>query len=145
MKKRMSPASARKRANHAARKKLSAANTQPLDQRLVARLVSTSEVIEELATLGHELEQSTPGVIVLDVGLEVLGEVGDALRKDSDLNLRRTGIAGLGRIGLDDFRFASGRNRHRISFFLSVSRAAAKPGCRPARSPQLLRAGTCPR
>ena len=108
MKKRMDLASARKRANHAARKKLSAANAEPLDQRLVARLVGTREIIEELAALGHELEQSTPGMVVLDVGLEVLGEVGDALGQDSDLDLRRTGIAGLGRIILDDFRLAAG-------------------------------------
>src|SRR6266540_4668446 len=36
----------------------STANTQPLDQRLVTRCVDTGEVIEKLATLGHELERS---------------------------------------------------------------------------------------
>src|SRR6516162_2748670 len=80
----------------------SAANAQSLDQRLVTRFIDAVEVIEQLATLGHELEQSTPGMIVLDVGLEMLGEAVDALREDRHLHFRRTGIAGLGRVGLDD-------------------------------------------
>src|SRR6478752_2142493 len=54
---------------HAAHKS-STANTQPFDQRLVTRCVDTGEVVEELATLRHKLEQSTPGMVVLDVGLE---------------------------------------------------------------------------
>src|SRR3954470_14002567 len=87
---RTNPVSASKRA------KTSAANAQPLDQRLVTRFVDTSEVIEQLATLGHELEQSTPGMVILDVGLEMLGEAGNALREDRHLHLRRTGVAGLG-------------------------------------------------
>ena len=68
----------------------SAANAQSLDQRLVTRFIDAVEVIEQLATLGHELEQSTPGMIVLDVGLEMLGEAVDALRQDRHLHLRRS-------------------------------------------------------
>src|SRR5262245_19545536 len=102
-----------------AEKANSAADAQPFDQRLVTLLVGTGEVIEQLATLGHELEQATPGVVVLDVGLEMLGEIADALRKDRHLHLRRTRVAGLGRISLDDFRLAGGCDRHRNSFGLS--------------------------
>src|SRR5438105_2456565 len=80
----------------------SAADAQFLDQRLVARLVGTGEIIEQLASLGYKLEQSTPGVVVLDVGLEMLGQIVDAFRQDRDLHLRRTRVAGLGPIGLDD-------------------------------------------
>src|SRR5262249_350337 len=54
------PVSASKRAN--TQRKSSTANTQPFDQRLVTRCVDTGEVVEELATLGHKLEQSTPGM-----------------------------------------------------------------------------------
>ena len=54
------------------------------------------------AALRHELEQATTGMIVLDVGLEMLGQVGDALGEDRDLHLGRTGIAGLGRVFLDE-------------------------------------------
>src|SRR5262245_33475544 len=120
---------------HAAHE-ISATNTQPLDQRLVTRCIDSSEVVEKLAPLRHELEQSPPGVIVLDVGLEVLGETVDALRKDRHLHFRRTGVAGLGRIALDHFGLAAGCNRHRVVLFLSgFTSAAAGPGCRPARSP----------
>src|SRR5262249_13293736 len=117
-----------------------AANPQPLDQRLVTRLVDTGEIAEQLATLRYELEQSTPGMIVLDVGLEVLGQIVDAFRKNGHLHLRRSSVAGLGRIGLDDFRLACGCDRHRVfllcmSGFRSTATDAAWPGCRPARSP----------
>src|SRR5262249_4149555 len=103
---------------HAAHKS-STANTQPFDQRLVTRCVDTGEVVEELATLGHKLEQSTSGMGVLDGGLEMLGEAVDALREDRHLHFRRTGIAGLGRVGLDDFGLAAGGYRHRVVLVLS--------------------------
>src|SRR5260221_5507690 len=90
-----------------------AADSQPLDQRLVATRVDTGEIIEQLAALRHELEQSTPGMVVLDVALEVLGQIVDAFRKNGHLHLWRSSVAGLGPIGLDDFRLACGRNRHR--------------------------------
>src|SRR5438093_10917641 len=83
-----------------------AANTQPLDQRLVTPLVGTGEIIEQLATLGHELEQSTPGMIVLDVTLEVLGQIVDAFRKNGHLHLRRSSVAGLRPLGLAHLRLA---------------------------------------
>src|ERR1700730_4744301 len=62
-------------------------------------------------------------MVVLDVGLEVLRQVVDAFRKDRYLNFRRASVAGLGRIGLDDFRLAVGCNRHRISFYGQLSPA----------------------
>src|SRR5438445_1332870 len=129
----------RTRAAMAAREFNSAPNAQPLDQRLVTRLIGTSEVIEQLTPLGHELEQSTPGMVVLDVALEVLGQIVDAFRQDRYLHLRGPCVAGFGRIRLDDFRLACGRDRHRVSF-CSGSNSAAGPGCRPARSLRVLRA-----
>ena len=58
----------------------SAANAQLPDQGLVTTLVGTGQVIEELTPLGHKLEQPTPGMVVLDVALEVLGQIVDAFR-----------------------------------------------------------------
>src|SRR5215470_3485435 len=80
-----------------------AADTQPLDQRLVTSLVGTGEILEQLSTLRHELEQPTPRMVVVEVGLEVLGQIVDAFRKNGHLHLRRPGVASLGRKGLDDF------------------------------------------
>src|SRR6188472_727596 len=133
---RTNPVSASKRANTP--RKSSATNTQPFDQRLVTRRVDAGEIVEELPALGYELEQSPPGVVVLHVGLEMLGEAGDALREDRHLHFRRTGVAGFGRIGLNDLGLAARRDRHRDVPFLSGFRSAAGPGCRPARSLQVV-------
>ncbi|MNG36637.1 hypothetical protein D3C84_1237320 [compost metagenome] len=55
-------------------------------------------------------------MVVLDVALEVFGQIVDAFRQDRDLDFRRPGVATLGGISLDEFRFTCGRDRHRGSF-----------------------------
>src|SRR5262249_58164148 len=97
----------------------------------------------------YQLQQSTPGMVIIDVTFEVLGQIVDAFRKYGHLHFRRSGIAGLGRIGLDDFRLACGRNRHRA--FLSLTSllpgycaGAAGPGSRPPRSPDTTYARASP-
>ena len=50
---------------------------------LVARLVAALDVVEQLAALGHELEQPAARMIVLHMGFEVLGQVVDAFRQGS--------------------------------------------------------------
>src|SRR6266404_5809763 len=67
----------------------SAAQTQTLDQVFVARLILGLHVIEQAAALRDHLDQPAPRVIVLRVGLEVLGQIGDALREHGHLHLRR--------------------------------------------------------
>ena len=98
-----------------------------LDQGLVARLVGALEVVEQLAALRHQLEQAAARMVVLHVGLEVLGQVVDALGQDRDLHFGRTGVARLGGIRLDDFGLAVGRNRHR-QCPLSFAGAALQAG-----------------
>src|SRR5579884_2882514 len=71
------PRSAR---DHPARKLESTANTEPFNQLLVTLLIRAPEVIENLAPLRHELQKPAPRMVVLDMGLEVLGQVVDALR-----------------------------------------------------------------
>jgi hypothetical protein len=94
-------------------RKRSATNSQPLDQRSVTRIVDPGEIIEELAPLRDQLEQSTSGMIVLDVNFEMLSEAVDALREERYLHLRRSSVAGLGGIAIYDFGLAARRNRHR--------------------------------
>src|SRR5258707_12780443 len=96
-----------------AREKYSTANAELLDDALVTRFVGALEVIEQLATLRDHLEQASPGVIVLHVRLEVVGERGDPLRQERHLHLGRTRVARLGGIRLDQFSLAAGRKRHR--------------------------------
>src|SRR5262245_48519777 len=91
---------------------------QLLDKTPVARLVGAPEIVEQLATLRHELEQPAARVIVLDVGLEMIGQVVDPFGEDRDLHFRRTSVAGLRRIRLDNVGLAAGSNRHRLTTFL---------------------------
>src|SRR5215212_6668796 len=91
----------------------SAPDTEFLDDRPVTALVDAFDVIEQLPALRHKLEEPTPGMVILDVGLEMLGQIVDPFREDGDLHFGRAGVAGFGRIRLDDFRLAVGRNRHR--------------------------------
>ncbi len=50
------------------------------------------EIVEKVAALTDHLEKTTTAVIVLVVNLKMLCELRDALCKNSDLYLRRTGI-----------------------------------------------------
>src|SRR4051794_10966918 len=52
-----------------------AAKTQPLDERAVAVDVGLLQVLQQAATAPHEREQTTTGVVVVLVQLEVLGQV----------------------------------------------------------------------
>src|SRR6185436_4855450 len=105
----------------------SAADAKLLDQRLVTGLVGTTDVIEQLATLGHELQQPAPRVVVLDVSLEMFSQVGAPFGQDRDLHFGRPGVAGLRRIRLDVFSFTLSGNRHRLVTFLQPA-ASHQPG-----------------
>ena len=72
----------------------SPANTEPVDQLLVPVWVDGFDVIEQAAPLAHQLEQAPPRMVILGVGLEVIGEIGNPLGQDRDLDFRRPGIAG---------------------------------------------------
>src|SRR5215469_11716334 len=58
---------------------VSAANAELVDQQLVTPLVGALQVIEQLTALGHELEKPAPRMVVLNMGLEMLGEIVDPL------------------------------------------------------------------
>src|SRR3990172_8949631 len=53
-------------------------------------------------------------MVVLAVRLEMIGEIGDPLSQDCDLDLWRAGIARLGRIFLDELLPALSADRHRV-------------------------------
>src|SRR5688572_2175008 len=92
-----------------------AAQVQLADQGGVALAIDLGQVVKKATTLRDHLEQAAARVVVLLVGLEVFGEVGDAFREDRDLDLGRTGVAsGAGVVG-DDFVLTISSNRHRVS------------------------------
>src|SRR5690606_12303673 len=86
------------------------------DDLLVPRVILALHIVKQLATLAHHLEQPTTRVVVLLMGLEVIGQRVDALCEDRDLDFRRTCITRLGRVVLNEFLLALGRQRHRSSF-----------------------------
>src|SRR6185312_2503142 len=78
------------------------ADVESLDQFFVTRLVLRLQIVEEAATLRNHLQQTAPGMVILDVSLEVFGQVIDPFRKDCDLHFGRTGVAFLGRVLLNE-------------------------------------------
>ncbi len=68
------------------------ADAELLDEGTVTLDVAFLDVGEQTATLTDEHHQTTAGMVILLVDLQVLGEVADALGEDGDLNI---GIAGV--------------------------------------------------
>ena len=68
------------------------AGTEFLNQRPVFGDIFFLQVFDQVPTLADQLEQTAAGVVVLGVGLEVLGQVENALGKQSDLHFARAGV-----------------------------------------------------
>ena len=56
-----------------------APQAETFDQGLVARGLVPLEVVEQATSLAHQLQQPAPRMVILHVGLEVLGQLVDAL------------------------------------------------------------------
>ncbi len=67
-------------------------NSQPIDELFISIEVQSLEVVQETPALAHEFQESTPGMMILLVGFEVLGEVTDSVTQDSNLDLRRARV-----------------------------------------------------
>jgi hypothetical protein len=68
------------------------AQAELLDDSPIPLTVRVLEVQEEAAALADDPKQPHAGMVVLGVGLEMLGELVDALGKKSDLDFRGTGV-----------------------------------------------------
>src|SRR5690606_15758986 len=79
------------------------AQTQLLDQGVVALHVLALEIIKQRTALVDHGQQAAARMVVLVVLLEVLGQVADPLGKDRDLHFRRTGIARCTSVVRNDF------------------------------------------
>src|SRR5690606_841925 len=65
-----------------------AAQVQLLDEGAIGLDVRPGQIVQQTATLGDESRQSAARVLVHLVNLQVLGEFGDAMREQGDLNAR---------------------------------------------------------
>ena len=78
------------------------AQSQLVDQGLVAPLIASSKVVEQASPLAHEHQQPAARVVVLYVDLEMVSELCDALAKERDLHLAGPGVPGLALVLIDD-------------------------------------------
>jgi hypothetical protein len=80
-------------------------DAQSVDDRPIARIVHVTKIVQQPATPSDELQQTTPGMVVLLMEFEVLRQIADPVRQDRDLDFRRTGIAVMLPVLLDQFGF----------------------------------------
>lgn len=83
----------------------SATKPQSLDELLVLLRLGRFQVVEELAALVHQLDESTPRGMIALVCREVLTESIDTLRQERDLNFGRTRIGSITAKLRDDSAF----------------------------------------
>src|SRR5580700_209630 len=72
--------------------RLSLAEAERTDDLPVSIEADALEVVEQAAALGHHAKEAATRVVVLHVGLEVFGQVADALGQQRDLNLGRARV-----------------------------------------------------
>src|SRR3954452_18717262 len=106
------------------------AKAETLDELTVSSDVLLLQVLQEATTPADHQQQTTTAVVVVLVGLEVLGELIDALGENGHLHLGRTGVA-LGRgVLVHDLLLGGGVERHgspSLSGYAVSSRSTRKP------------------
>lgn len=63
-----------------------------MDQSLISLNIPLLQILEKPPPLPDKLEETKAGVVILNMDLEVLGEVFDPLTQQGNLHLRRSGI-----------------------------------------------------
>jgi len=68
------------------------AKLQLLCHRLIARQVGLMEIIQQATAFPDHFQQAASGTVVLEVLLQMLGQVINPLRQKGHLNVRRPGV-----------------------------------------------------
>jgi hypothetical protein len=63
------------------------------------------EVVKQAAALAHQHQQAAPRSMILRVGLEVLGQLADALAEDGNLHFWTSGVGVMGAKSRNDVGF----------------------------------------
>lgn len=71
----------------------------------VAFDVFATEIVQHVSALANHFQQAAAGMMVFLVGLQMFGKESDSLGEDSNLYFRRSGIAFVDCIGVNDFFF----------------------------------------
>src|SRR5262245_30726880 len=78
------------------------ADSELVDEAAVPLQVLLLQVVQQAPPLPDQHHEPATGMMVLRVGLEMLGQVADALAQDGDLDLGRPGVLGVGPEPTDD-------------------------------------------
>jgi hypothetical protein len=84
-----------------------ATNAESTDQSAIALDIAALHIIEQTATLTNELHESTAGVMITLVYLEVLGEMRNPVCQNCDLDFGRAGVRRVSLIVLNDLLLLS--------------------------------------
>jgi hypothetical protein len=69
------------------REKESVAQLEPLGDRLIARQIGMMEIIQQATALSDHDQEAAAGAMVLDIFLQMFGQMIDALGQKSDLHV----------------------------------------------------------
>lgn len=98
------------------RRYLLTAQTELLNYRLIPLGLVLPQVIQQPAPLADQCDQPSPRGVVLDMGLEMVGQVGNPLAEDRNLDLRRTRVLSVDAVALYRSCFGCQLNRtHTVS------------------------------
>jgi hypothetical protein len=86
---------------------------QAADKLLIAALVFPLQIIQQPAAPANEHQQAAAGMEILRMRLQMLGKIGDALRKQRHLNFGAAGVGCLCLIFANKRRAAFRCDRHR--------------------------------
>jgi hypothetical protein len=102
------------------------AQPQTLNQAAVAIGVGALEVVQQGSALADHFEQTSAGMVILAMFLEMSGQTVNAGCQESHLHFRRAGVSGSALVICDNLGFVCGFESH--VFLLIVVRDNAKGG-----------------
>src|SRR4029079_3656949 len=88
------------------------AQPEAIEQGAITIPVRTTQVVEQFPATTYHSEQAATGGMVLDVILEMPGQVVDARGQQCDLHFRRAGVGLRTLMILQDLSLLDRRNRH---------------------------------
>jgi hypothetical protein len=91
-----------------------------LNQALVSIEIVVLKIIQEPSSLADKLQEAASGLVILNVSLEMLGEMLNTLAEQRDLHLRRAGVRLMKPKLLHDYLTLWLSNPHKSPLFFSL-------------------------
>jgi hypothetical protein len=91
-----------------------------LNQALVSIEIVVLKIIQEPSSLADKLQEAASGMVILNVSLEMLGEMLNTLAEQRDLHLRRAGVRLMKPKLLHDYLTLWLSNPHKSPLFFSL-------------------------